>query len=196
MRKKQKLASTSGFVRIISGQWRGRKLPVLALEGLRPTTDRVKETLFNWLAPHIDEARVLDLFAGSGSLAFEALSRYASCALLCEKNKAAAENLLANLKRLDCHQAEVCCDDALVLLSKPCPQAYDVIFLDPPFRKGLIKPCLEALECNGWVKPGTLVYIEHEGELPEQEFGMDWCLLKQKLAGQTKFQLWVYQAPK
>ncbi len=95
----------SGFVRIISGQWRGRKLPVRDVEGLRPTTDRVKETIFNWLAPHVRGTRCLDLFAGSGGLGLEALSRYAEQVTLIEMDKGAADQIKKNLTTLGSSQA-------------------------------------------------------------------------------------------
>ena len=107
----------SGQVRIIGGQWRGRKLPVGNVEGLRPTTDRVKETVFNWLAPYIDGARCLDLFAGSGGLAFEALSRYAASARLLEKDRGAARQLQQNLSTLKCDNADVVNTDSLRYLT-------------------------------------------------------------------------------
>ena len=102
-----------GSVRLISGRWKGRKLPVRDVEGLRPTTDRVKETLFNWLATDIRDSRCLDLFAGSGSLGFEALSRYASHVMMVEMDKGAAQQLAKNLQTLQSQQARIIQQDAL-----------------------------------------------------------------------------------
>ena len=107
----------SGQVRIIGGQWRSRKLPVHDVEGLRPTTDRVKETVFNWLAPYVVDADCLDLFAGSGGLSFEALSRYAQSALLLEKDRTAAKQLSKNLALLKCTNADVINSDSLTFLA-------------------------------------------------------------------------------
>tara|TARA_B100001094_G_C18163132_1_gene790515 strand:+ start:380 stop:973 length:594 start_codon:yes stop_codon:yes gene_type:complete len=192
-KKKMRASSKPGFVRVISGQWKGRKLPILASEGLRPTTDRVKETLFNWLMSDINQARVLDVCSGSGSLAFEALSRYASYALLCEKQAAVAAQLRHNLDKLGCTQAEVVCEDALDFLARSCDQPFDVVFLDPPFRKNLVQPCLQLLEEKGWIADGTLIYVEQEKEAEALTESLKWKLIKTKTAGQTRFQLWVYQ---
>lgn len=194
--RKNKVQSRSkqGYVRIISGQWKGRKLPVFNQEGLRPTTDRMKETLFHWLTPYLDEARVLDVFAGTGSLAFEALSRYANEALLCEHNKQAAKLLQANIDLLQCQGAQVICADALQVLQQGSEAPYDIVFLDPPYRKDLISACVAALEAGGWLQPDSLLYLEKEAELQSvSEFSADWQLLKEKVAGQACCQLWVYR---
>ncbi len=103
-------------LRVIGGQWRGRKLTFPEIEGLRPTGDRIRETLFNWLAPDIQEARVLDLFAGSGALGLEALSRGAEMAVLIEKHPQAATNLVNHLKTLSADNARVVCTDCLQIL--------------------------------------------------------------------------------
>ena len=115
LRSKQKAINPTqdGQIRIIAGQWRGRKLPVKDLEGLRPTTDRVKETVFNWLAMDIREANCLDCFSGSGSLALEALSRYAAKAVLIEKDKLAAKQLVSNLIAVKAGNGKVICTDSI-----------------------------------------------------------------------------------
>jgi 16S rRNA (guanine966-N2)-methyltransferase len=127
---------TPGAVRIIAGRWRGTRLPVADAEGLRPTSDRVRETLFNWLQPMLPGARVLDLFAGSGALGLEALSRGAASAVLVERDPALAATLRASVARLqaeDC--AQVACADALAFLRAQAgsPARFDLVFLDPPF---------------------------------------------------------------
>ena len=127
-------AGRAGMIRLISGQWRGRKLPVHDVDGLRPTTDRVKETLFNWLAAEVRASRCLDVFAGSGSLGFEALSRYASYVMMIEKEPKAARQLQLNLQTLQCSQAQVICRDALQVLQAGCSGPFELVFLGPPFR--------------------------------------------------------------
>lgn len=182
-------SATPGEVRIISGKWRGRKLPVLDADGLRPTTDRVKETLFNWLMHDIDGAAVLDCFAGSGSLAIEALSRHASIATLVERDSRLAKHLMLNLQRLKCDNAQVINQDCLSLLTTQPTQQYDIVFIDPPFRKALAQPCCAALEQNSWLANGALIYLETEKELVLSAIPASWRLLKEKIAGQLAYRL-------
>lgn len=149
-----------GHVRIIAGQWRGRKLPVHDLEGLRPTTDRNKETLFNWLMHDTQNAVCLDVFAGAGSLGMEALSRYASQCDFFEKDAQAASQLKTNLATLQAN-GTVSCGDALSLL-KTSHNSYDIIFIDPPFNQGLVQPALDIIVQRQLIKPNGLIYIEQE----------------------------------
>ncbi|SUJ06113.1 Ribosomal RNA small subunit methyltransferase D [Shewanella morhuae] len=123
----------SGQVRIIGGQWRSRRLPIQDLDGLRPTPDRVRETLFNWLANSVVNARVLDCFGGSGALALESLSRYANYAKIIELQRGAALQLKENLQTLKCDKAEVLNADTLMVLQQGCDQGFDLVFIDPPF---------------------------------------------------------------
>lgn len=180
----------SGQVRIIGGQWRSRKLPVTDVEGLRPTTDRVKETVFNWLAPYVSEARCLDLFAGSGGLSFEALSRYADSALLLEKDRNAAMQLKKNLTTLKCDNGEVKNTDSIKFLSTPSSQQFDLVFIDPPFRKNLLEQSCQLLESNNWLSEDAVIYIEMESELAGVNLPSNWSCLKEKTAGQVTFSLW------
>ncbi len=147
-------------LRIIGGQWRSRRLRFPALDGLRPTLDRVRETLFNWLQFDIEGARVLDAFAGSGALGFEALSRGAKEVIFLEKHPSAALQLKDNLKLLDARNAQVWAGDALLWMEQN-PEPFDLVLLDPPFGKGLLQPALERLT----LLAGALVYIEHEAGL-------------------------------
>ncbi|UJF19298.1 16S rRNA (guanine(966)-N(2))-methyltransferase RsmD [Vibrio sp. SS-MA-C1-2] len=179
-----------GQIRIISGQWRGRKLPVHDAQGLRPTTDRVKETLFNWLAPDIRGARCLDLFAGSGGLGFEALSRFADSVTFIEKDKQAANQLRSNAAALKSTAAEIIHTDTLALLSQPCSNPYDIIFIDPPFRKDLLDQVIELLEKNHYLSQDTLIYIEAEKELGEIITPPSWHCYREKSAGQVAFRLY------
>lgn len=183
-------AGTPGEVRIISGSWRGRKLAVLDAEGLRPTTDRVKETLFNWLMHDINGAIVLDCFAGSGSLGFEALSRYASHCTLLERDKSAAAQLLQNQQKLACNNASVIHTDSLNWLKQPALRQYDLVFIDPPFRKDLALPCCQLLEQQQWLATPALIYLETEKELDVTALPANWRLLKEKIAGQLAYRLY------
>lgn len=190
--KKSLSGQTPGEVRIISGQWRGRKLPVLDVNGLRPTTDRVKETLFNWLMQDTQGCQVLDCFSGSGSLAFEALSRHAASAVLLERDKQAANQLRQNLQRLQCSQAIVYQTDSLQFLAGPVTQQFDLVFIDPPFRCELALPCCQLLQ-RGWLMDGAMIYLETEKELDISNLPDNWRLLKDKTAGQLAYRLLQYQ---
>ncbi len=181
--------SANGSVRIISGMWRGRKLPVKNLEGLRPTTDRVKETLFNWLTPYLYQANCLDLFAGSGSLGLEALSRQAQFVTFLELNTAAAAQIKTNLTTLKADNAKVEQTDALSFLAKTS-QAYDIIFIDPPFRHDFANKIIALLDANHWLAKDALIYIETEKEFGLPQTPANWHLLKEKHAGQVSFRLY------
>jgi len=180
----------TGFVRIISGLWRGRKLPVLNAEGLRPTTDRVKETLFNWLMADTAGSTVLDCFSGSGSLALEALSRKAAFATLLELDKSAVRQLQQHLLTLKCADAEVIATNSLLYLQQPARRSYDLVFIDPPFRQNLALPCAALLEQQGWLTPEALIYLECEKELPVAGLPPNWRLLKESIAGQLAYRLY------
>ena len=151
-------------IRIISGRWRGRKLPVADLQGLRPTGDRIRETLFNWLQGKLTDARVLDLFSGSGALALEALSRGASNAWLVEQQAVAARQISSNLATLNAANGKVLHIDALSLLAgAPPSQGFNIVFVDPPFSNNLWQSVLELLVKPGWLANDALIYIEYPG---------------------------------
>ncbi|ATF09504.1 16S rRNA (guanine(966)-N(2))-methyltransferase RsmD [Candidatus Enterovibrio altilux] len=179
----------SGFIRIISGKWRGRKLPVKNIEGLRPTTNRIKETVFNWLATNLYQAKCLDVFAGSGGLGLEALSRNAEHVTLLELNTEAAEQIKLNINTLKADNAMVLNTDALTYLSQP-GQAFNVTFIDPPFRKKLLNDAISQLEQNGWLSQNALIYVEAEKELSNINVPMHWEMLQEKYAGQVNFRLY------
>ena len=151
-----------GIVRIIGGRWRGSKLPVAEAAGLRPTADRVRETVFNWLQPRLVGARVLDLFAGTGALGFEAASRGAASVVLVERDQALAASLRATSARLDAaatiQTVEVVCDDALHWLARAGDTKFDLAFLDPPFASALWQPALAALA--PWLANDAWIYLE------------------------------------
>ncbi|AAZ26323.1 MULTISPECIES: 16S rRNA (guanine(966)-N(2))-methyltransferase RsmD [Colwellia] len=191
---------SAGKIRIIAGKYKGRKLPVLMAEGLRPTTDRVKETVFNWLMPYIAQANCLDCFAGSGSLGFEALSRGADEVTLVELNRAAANQLLENKDLLKADNINVINDNALVFLKKDplkvgltakSDKPFDLVFLDPPFRKQLVEQTAQLLNHFG-LADQALIYVEMEAD-STQVIPANWQLIKEKISGQVVYQLYQYQ---
>ena len=179
-----------GHVRIIAGSLRGSKLPVLDADGLRPTGDRVRETLFNWLQNRIEGRRVLDLFAGSGALGFEAVSRGAAEAVLVESHAPAAALLRENRERLKTERLQVVQGDALAWLAGNAGQRFDLVFLDPPFQQNLLQPACELLEARGWLAADAWIYTE--SEQPPSSLGLpgNWRLHREKHAGQVHYALW------
>jgi len=174
-------------VRIIAGTWRGRWLSFAPLPGLRPTPNRVRETLFNWLAPVLRGARCLDLYAGSGALGMEAASRGAAEVVLVDNDPQVVAALGRQRESLGAHQVRVVQAEVLQWLAGPSSQ-FDIVFLDPPFRRQLLPPCIQYLESRGWLADQARVYIEAEKglvpELPE-----NWELLRSKVAGQVGYHL-------
>jgi len=181
-------ASRPGRVRIIGGRWRGRRLPVPDLPGLRPTPDRVRETLFNWLAPEIEGARCLDLFAGSGAIGFEAASRGAGRVVLVDRQPRAVSHLREVARALDASAVEVRLADGLAWLEQT-PERFDLVFLDPPFGQGLIGAACERLEARGVVVEGGLVYLESEAALAEPSLPPTWAILRSGRAGDVRYHL-------
>jgi len=174
-------------VRIIGGLWRGRKLAVIDAPGLRPTPDRIRETLFNWLAADCRGAAVLDCFAGSGVLGFEALSRGAAKLVALERQPLVVAGLRAEANRLQSTAIEVCEGDALQSI-EALQQGFDIVFIDPPYAEPQLRQqVFEKLETKGCLKPGAQVYFEWPGsasfELPSS--GLQW--LKQKSAGRVNY---------
>ncbi len=192
MAKKPSPSAPAGQIRIIGGQWRGRKLPVPHSPGLRPTTDRVRETLFNWLAPVIQGARCLDCFAGSGALGLEALSRYAAQAVLLESERHVAQQLEKNLQLLRADNGQVVHTDSLRWLAQ-AGQPFDVVFLDPPFRQGLLANTLQLLEQHGWLADEAWIYVESEAESAANDIPESWQLHREKIAGQVAYRLYIRQ---
>jgi 16S rRNA (guanine966-N2)-methyltransferase len=187
-RKQSAKPNNKGSIRIIGGSHRGRKLPVLMAEGLRPTTDRVKETVFNWLMPFIQDSLCLDCFAGSGGLGFEALSRGASHVSFVELNKAAAQQLLENQRLLKSANISIVNSDALSFIEKNISK-FDIVFIDPPFRKNLVEQTAKRLDQHS-LTDNALIYIEMESEQNNQQLPMNWTLLKEKIAGQVAYRLY------
>lgn len=189
---KKPTSGGSGQIRIIGGQWRGRKLPVPDSPGLRPTTDRVRETLFNWLAPSMVDARCLDCFAGSGALGLEALSRYAGSATLLEMERQVAQQLQKNLATLKATHGKVVNTNTLAFLNQT-GTPHDIVFVDPPFRKGLLEETLHLLESNGWLASDALIYVESEVENGLPPVPASWDLHREKIAGQVAYRLYQHE---
>lgn len=175
------------YIRIIGGKWRSRKLPVPVINGLRPTGDRVRETLFNWLNPYIDGARVLDAFSGSGALAFEALSRGAQYAMLLDNSKQAIDNLKQSAILLDSQStAEIRLNSALRFLqNESATEAFNIVFLDPPFEAQLLEDCITKLDNSNLLAPRALIYIEQNKRDPIPSPPHNWTLIKQKQSGEV-----------
>jgi 16S rRNA (guanine966-N2)-methyltransferase len=187
----------AGQLRIIGGRFRGRRLPIPDLPGLRPTGDRLRETLFNWLAPSIAGSCCLDAFAGSGALGLEAASRGAAQVVMIERSERALAQLGDSVRVLGdtCVEVvELIGADTVSWLSAQPPAAFDVIFLDPPFAAGLLEPVCGLLQARGWVKSGSLVYLE--AALPDGFPALPdgWTLLRDKRAGQVRYGLAAVEA--
>jgi 16S rRNA (guanine966-N2)-methyltransferase len=184
-----KQSNNKGVFRIIGGRWKGKKIHFVATEGLRPTTDRVRETLFNWLMFDITGARCLDLFAGSGSVGLEALSRGAAHVDLFEMNRLAAKKLADNAASLEGSSHTIHNTDSISRLKHGVESAYDLIFIDPPFRKNLLPDTLSSLAEHGWLKVGSLIYLETEKDLNGVDIPVNWIEKKSKTAGQVSYRL-------
>ncbi|MDI3244818.1 16S rRNA (guanine(966)-N(2))-methyltransferase RsmD [Pseudoalteromonas agarivorans] len=186
--------STDGFIRVISGQFRGRKLPVKNVDGLRPTTDRIKETVFNWLMQDTRDATVLDCFAGSGGLGFEALSRFAKSTTFIELDASAAKQIEQNISTLKLENAQVKHTNSLSYLEqKNTNSPFNLVFVDPPFRKNLAQSSCDLLENNQWLSEDALIYVEVETELSSFSQPDNWLLIKEKKAGQVFCRLYQRQ---
>lgn len=182
-----------GRLRIIGGEWRSRILPVVDQPGLRPTPDRVRETLFNWLQGDIAGARCLDLFAGSGALGFEAASRGAAQVVLVENQAAACSLLQDNINTLGARQIQLVRQDALRWLEQ-CRQVFDVVFLDPPYGSGLLGEVCALLEQRHCLTAEALIYLELASEQKLPVLPANWQIIRGKKAGQVGYHLIKRQA--
>lgn len=194
-RPRRSPAASGQRLRIIGGQWRGRRITFPDAPGVRPTPDRVRETVFNWLQPVIAGARCLDLFAGSGALGFEALSRGAAQVVLVDADSRVAAHLREQGAVLQAEGLEVVAAEALQYLDVPAPARFDIVFLDPPFGGGLLGPCCRILEAGGWLAAGARIYLEAEGSLQQLPLPDTWSLVRSKQAGQVGYHLAVRQSP-
>jgi len=182
-------SSGTGELRIIGGDWRSRKLRFPDAGGVRPTPARTRETLFNWLTFHLAGSDCLDLFAGSGALGLEALSRGAGRATLVDHTPALAKALRDNLRLLKSEGGEVVCSDVESYLRQRNRPPFDIVFMDPPFRQGWLEKLFPLLDEQAWINPGGWVYVEHESELPTPAVPVSWHLHRQKSAGQVTYSL-------
>ncbi len=187
MSRRRKPAGRGHALRIIGGQWRGRRIPLPGDAPVRPTGDRIRETLFNWLAPVVPGARCLDLFAGTGALGLEALSRGAASVCFVEKNPRAAAGIEQSLQQFDAGSGEVRCMDALSYLRGPA-QPVDIVFLDPPFDDGDLENLCKLLD-DGWLAPQARVYLEMSRDRAFPVLPAGWSVMRDKKAGQVRYAL-------
>ncbi len=180
-------------IRIIGGQYRGKKIAFPDSDGLRPTPDRIRETLFNWLMHHIRNARCLDAFAGSGALGFEAFSRGAAEVCLIEQNKSTFSHLQTVISSFKTSHLTIINANACDFIHQT-KQVFDIIFLDPPFATSQLPSCLIDLSARPILPAGGLVYIESPQEITVDP--LHWDILKQKKAGQVVYALLKKRCPR
>lgn len=181
-------ASYKTGVRIIGGRWKGRRIPVSSLPGLRPTSDRTRETVFNWLQPRIAGAKCLDLFAGSGVLTFEALSRGAAEVVAVDSHRHSIDALRRTAQLLDSQALTVVHGKAERLLAKSAHRQFDIVFVDPPFGLSLYEVVCRLLEENGWLSPAALIYVE-TAKGYQLVYPDGWSLQKLSHAGNVDYRL-------
>jgi len=181
--------SQSGRLRIVAGIWRSRLLQIADVPGLRPTSERIRETLFNWLAPRISGAHCLDLFAGSGALGLEALSRGAAETVFVEKSAIAASTLRSNIALLGDPAATVYNGDAFDFLRSDAARGFDIVFLDPPFAADMLVDLCRLLDEEPVLADGAQVYLEEDRARPGLQLPQGWQLIKSKNAGNVRYSL-------
>jgi 16S rRNA (guanine966-N2)-methyltransferase len=186
-------AGEARVLRIVGGTWRGRKWRFPASAAIRPTPDRVRETLFNWLGARVAGARALDLFAGSGALGLEALSRGAAHVSFVEQDEGAVRELRARLAEWQASDAQVMRTDALRYLAG-APQPFDLVFLDPPFTSALLAEAAQRLAQRGWLRSGALTYVECAARAAPPALPEGWQPLKGKQAGEVGYHLFAHTA--
>ncbi|MCK9798554.1 16S rRNA (guanine(966)-N(2))-methyltransferase RsmD [Pseudomonas chlororaphis] len=179
-----------GNLRIIGGEWRSRKLSFPDLPGLRPTPDRVRETLFNWLAPYVAGAKIIDLFAGSGAVFLEALSRGAASGLALDSSNVAISSLREHLGTLRCTVGQAQTADALRYLESQPATPFDLAFLDPPFNQNLLPAACALLEERGWLADNAWIYTESETAPSTLGLPGTWRLHREQKSGQVYYALW------
>jgi 16S rRNA (guanine966-N2)-methyltransferase len=181
------MSKGSNQLRIIGGEWRGRKLRFPDAPNLRPTPDRVRETVFNWLAPIIQGARCLDLFAGSGALGLEALSRGAAFITFVDSHKKVIQVLHGHLDLLKANEkAEALHLDGVKFLNTEA-KPYDVVFLDPPYQSNFMEKVVPLLEENDCLSDNAMLYLEVEKRQSLPELPESWIMLKEKTAGDVSY---------
>ncbi len=186
-----KARTKTNSIRLIAGKWRGRRLPVLDHEGLRPTTDRVRETLFNWLMHDIPGARCLDVFSGSGALGLECLSRGAEHVSFIEADRRVAAQLQSNLSLLGAEESsDLIRQSAINVLRRKPVKGFDLVFLDPPFDSTLLTQTLPLLVENGWFSENALVYVEQASKQDIEPVPDSWRVYKEGKAGYCRYTLY------
>jgi 16S rRNA (guanine966-N2)-methyltransferase len=181
--------SPAGRLRIVAGNWRSRLLDIADVPGLRPTSTRIRETLFNWLAPGLPGARCLDLCAGTGALGLEALSRGAASAVFVERSVIATRMLRANIATLQATSAEVLQMDALDFSQAQASAPFDLVFLDPPFAADMLNDLCRLLSDRKLLASNARIYLEQDRDRPEPELPEGWQVLKNKTAGNVRYML-------
>ena len=179
-------SSYPGRVNIIAGKLRGRKLKVLPKAKLRPSSNRTRETLFNWLSPHIGGAQCLDLFSGSGAIGFESVSRGAGWVTMIDNDIEVIEDLRSKSAELGIVNCEIFKKEAISWLAKEPKKKYDIVYLDPPFRSGLLERALSEL-AHGWLSDNGLVYVEVEADKTERI--PNWKILRIATTKKTRYAL-------
>jgi 16S rRNA (guanine966-N2)-methyltransferase len=175
-------------LRIIAGRWRGRRIAFARSADIRPTPDRVRETLFNWLQPNIAGSRCLDLYAGSGALGLEALSRGAATVLFVDASTAAARHIEKALASMGCESGRVIRSDATSFLRRE-REAFDIIFLDPPYATEHLATDCRLIEDRGLLMPGGLIYLEGPADCAMPDLPIGWTLVRSKRAGEVGYHL-------
>jgi len=190
MAKRKKTGKTRpGRLRIVAGNWRSRRLDVADVPGLRPTSERIRETLFNWLSVRVPGAHCLDLFAGTGALGLEALSRGANSVVFVEQSAQAVAMLRNNIAILGADGASVVQADANSWLPGNHESAFDIVFLDPPFAADMLDDLCRLLEQQNVLVDGALIYLEQDKSKPATRLPDGWQLLKNKTAGNVRYML-------
>ncbi len=183
------MAVATNQLRIIGGKWRNRKITFSANVEIRPTPNRIRETLFNWLAPHIEGAICLDLFAGSGAVGFEALSRGAKHVTMVDKSPEVIKTLKKNTVILGTENIDFFCVKFTPKLKNFFIHKFNIVFLDPPFYKNLIGLCSQWLEQQNCLANGAFIYIEAESSLKDLQVPKNWKIHRSKVAGQVRYSL-------
>ena len=184
-----KKKSPAGQLRIVAGNWRSRLLRIADVDGLRPTAERIRETLFNWLGAGIHGTRCLDLCAGTGALGLEALSRGASDVVFVDSSAEAVKVLRANAGSLSASGAEILHADAREFLERAATRPFDIVFLDPPFAAELHDELCRLLQKQNWLAANARIYIESDKDKPEVKVPDGWQILKNKTAGNVRYML-------
>ncbi|BAP58478.1 16S rRNA (guanine(966)-N(2))-methyltransferase RsmD [Candidatus Tachikawaea gelatinosa] len=187
MKKNINTKKKFGKIRIIGGKWKNKKISVINNQELRPTSNRMRETLFNWLMPYIDKAFCLDCYAGTGALGLEAISRNAQHVTFLELQEKIFKILIENIKEIKAEKYIIANKtDTIYWLSNKSNYRYDIIFIDPPFLKNLLKKTIDFLEKNHWLSDKAIIYIESKKEkINEYNFNIpkNWLLQHKKSMG-------------